>query len=134
MFKNIELAIDVGGTFTDFVLLDMDKKKTIYEKSLSNPKNPVNSIKEGIQKLKIDLKDVKKISYATTLGTNTLIEKNGAKCALITTKGFRDVYDIGRMSKKEMYNEFYEKHKILIPRRRRFEINERVNSKNSIPF
>ncbi|MEA1963913.1 MAG: hydantoinase/oxoprolinase family protein [Candidatus Aerophobetes bacterium] len=127
-----DLAIDVGGTFTDFVLVDMETEETVYEKSPSNPKNPVASIAEGIRKLKVDLKDVRRITYATTIGTNTLIERKGAKCGLITTKGFRDVYDIGRMSKKEMYNEFYEKHKVLIPRRRRLELNERINAKGEI--
>jgi len=127
-----ELAIDVGGTFTDFVLLDMETGETVYEKAPSNPKNPVSSIAEGIRKLKVNLRDVRRITYATTVGTNTLIERKGAKCGLITTKGFRDVYDIGRMSKKEMYNEFYEKHRVLIPRRRRLELNERMNAKGEI--
>ncbi len=127
----LQLGIDVGGTFTDFVLLDKDGCFEVT-KAESNHIHPTVTIAEGIKKLNVDLKDVQSIFYGSTVGLNALIQRKGAECLLITTKGFKDIYAIGRLSKKEMYNMFEKKHDLLIKRSRTIEIDERVNSEGGI--
>jgi len=122
-----QLSIDVGGTFTDFVLLSDDGCFEVA-KVASKRESPTESIKAGIETLNINMEDVATVYYGSTVGVNALIQQEGTNCALITTRGFRDVYAIGRLSKKEMYNMFEKKYSLLIPRSQTIEIDERVDS------
>lgn len=124
--KTKRLGIDVGGTYTDLVLLDEATKEVRMAKVPSTPRNPAKGVIEGIVDLDLDLSTVQFIVHGTTIGVNTIIQRNGAKTGLLTTAGFEDVLEIGTMSKTEMYNLFYRKPRPLIPRQNRLGIAERM--------
>ncbi len=119
------VAVDVGGTFTDFVVLRDDG--TIYSiKVLSTPRSPEVAVLEGLRKIK---EPISEVLHATTIGTNTLLGQVGLeipRVALFTTKGFRDVIEIGRQNRPRLYDLFFDKPRPLVPRELRFEVDERV--------
>lgn len=131
-----KLSVDVGGTFTDIVVFDDKKKKTYTTKVSSTPQDYSIGIEEGILKIsnRYDL-PVEKIDYfihGTTVATNALLERKGAKTALITTKGFRDVLEIGRQKRPSLYNFWIKRPEPPIPRYLVFEIDERTLSDGSV--
>lgn len=126
----MQIGIDIGGTFTDLVLL-AEQGVTVL-KVPSTPANPTASAVEGLRQLRdeygVDLSQVELICHGTTVATNTLIERTGARTALITTAGFRDLLEIGEMKRhaEALYNIQYQRPEPLIPRARIFEVAERV--------
>ena len=125
----MRLAIDIGGTFTDIVL---EKKHNIFTKKvLTSATKPelavINGVLELLEELKIKPFEIKIIIHGTTLATNAIIERKGAKCCFITTKGFRDVLDIGYESRFDQYDLLLDKTLSIIPRRDRFVVSERTN-------
>jgi N-methylhydantoinase A len=126
------VAVDVGGTFTDIVGIDENGKITIY-KGLTTPKSPEIGVYEGLKKG--NFRDVKEIIHATTIATNAILGQVNLELpevALLTTKGFKDVIEIGRQNRPELYNPFFDKPAPLVPRDKRYEINERVNAEEKI--
>jgi len=125
----LRVGIDVGGTFTDVVAID-DESGTIENVKIpSTPKNPAQGVLEAFSKFPKE--KVTLVAHATTLATNALLgqtELNLPKTAIITTRGFRDVIEIGRQRRAELYNLFFQKPKQLVPRRYRFEARERIDS------
>ena len=102
------LSVDVGGTFTDIVLFD-DKNKTVHTtKTHSTPKDYSLGIQNGIKKSAtrsgIDIGEIVYFIHGTTVATNALLERKGAKTALITTEGFRDVLEVARQRRPDLYN------------------------------
>ncbi|MFQ5885122.1 MAG: hydantoinase/oxoprolinase N-terminal domain-containing protein, partial [Thermoplasmata archaeon] len=99
----MRLGIDVGGTFTDFVLIDDKTGETTYEKVLTTPKNLSVGVTKGIGRVLrmggATMKDVDYVVHGTTIGTNALIQRKGARTGLITTDGFVDVLEIGRFQR-----------------------------------
>jgi N-methylhydantoinase A len=122
------IAVDIGGTFTDFVVFDEATDEVRVAKVLSTPHDPVEAVTAGIERLGIDLSQTEFFVHGTTVGLNALVEGRGATVGLVTTSGFRDVLEIGLMDKKEMYNLFFQRTKPLVPRRRRFEVEERIDA------
>src|SRR5215469_3039065 len=98
------LGIDVGGTFTDLVLYDQDSGSIRIEKVPSTPDNPSVGILAGIERMSIRMGSVAKLAHGTTVATNTILERRGAKTAVITTQGFRDVLEVGRGNRVVLYN------------------------------
>lgn len=135
----LHVAVDVGGTFTDLVAFD-DESGLIYKvKVRSTPRNPekgfINSLTALAERHEVDLSMVKTIIHVNTIGTNLLRGQVGLeapKTALLTTKGFRDVLEIGRQNRPELYNIFYNRPKPLVPRSLRFEVDERVDSRGKV--
>ncbi|MEM0174190.1 MAG: hydantoinase/oxoprolinase family protein [Sulfolobaceae archaeon] len=126
-----KVAIDVGGTFTDFVAID-ENGRLLYYKDLTTPKNPEVGIRKGLASLNLKLHEV---IHATTIATNSLLGQIGLelpKVALLTTKGFRDVIEIGRQNRPRLYDLYFEKPRQLVPRDLRFEVNERVNAEGKV--
>ncbi|RLF96447.1 hydantoinase/oxoprolinase family protein [Thermococci archaeon] len=120
------LGADIGGTFTDFVLVKDGNVKTL--KIPSTPRNPAEAIIKGVKRLgKIDY-----FAHGTTHATNILIEKKGAKIALITTKGFKDTLEIGRQNRPRLYDFFVRKNKPIVGREDRFEVEERIDSEGRV--
>lgn len=117
------LGVDTGGTFTDFVFLD-DGRLTCF-KILSSPANPADAVISGCKDITDTLKGLGLV-HGTTVATNALLEGKHEKTALITTKGFEDILEIGRQNRSQLYNLAVEKPRALIPARRRFGISERV--------
>jgi len=126
MSEQLRLAADIGGTFTDVAVFDDASGKLNFGKALSTPKHLVEGINNGVAKAGADYKSVGLLLHGSTVGINTILERRGAKTALIITKGFRDIYEIGRINRPDSYNLFFQKHEPLVERALRFEVNERI--------
>jgi N-methylhydantoinase A len=123
----IRVAVDIGGTFTDFVAFNIEDATSRVGKVVSTPENPAQAVIAGLEQMDIDLSKVEFLVHGTTVGLNAVVEGKGDPVALVTTRGFRDILEIGLMDKPDMYNIFYEKPRPLVPRRHRFEVAERVD-------
>ncbi len=124
-------GVDIGGTFTDIVFLDEESGELKVLKVLTTPKRPSEAVLSGLEESGIELSDISTLVHATTLGTNMFLGQEGLtppKVALITTKGFRDVLEIGRQRRPELYNLFFEKPPPLVKRRDRYEVEERIDA------
>ncbi len=134
--KYYRLGCDIGGTFTDFVLLNDETGEIMTSKCLTTPKDPSDAVEQGIRTLEVVapgfVPKLSELIHGTTLVINSIIERKGAKTALITTKGFRDVLELGREMRYAPYDTFAEFPKPLIPRRHRFEVDERVRSDGTV--
>jgi len=126
------LSTDVGGTFTDGVVLDEQTGRVRITKVSSTPRNPAIGTIEVIEKFDVPLRDASFLSHGTTVVINALIEGKGARTALITTKGFRDVLEIGRSNRTEMYDALYSKPRPIVPRYLRLEVGERINARGEV--
>jgi 5-oxoprolinase (ATP-hydrolysing) len=125
------IGFDIGGTFTDFILLDTARNDIRLHKCLTTPADPSVGAMEGLDRIVadagIDLADIGDIVHGTTLVTNALIERNGAKLGLITTAGFRDILEMGTEQRYDIYDLFLQYPEPLVPRRRRLEVPERMD-------
>ena len=119
------VAVDIGGTFTDAVRIDGDGVLTMT-KCLTIKGQQDSSVLQATERLGVQLDAVADFVHGTTTGLNMLLERRGARVALITTKGFKDVYEIGRANRPEMYNIHYQRPPRLLGRRDVFEVDERV--------
>lgn len=131
------IGLDVGGTFTDIVLFDGDTEQLYATKVPTSANAAAERIAEGIDGLLGDAErtgaDVARLVYGTTLATNVLVEGDGARVGLITTRGFRDVLELGRSDRgADVYNLFFQKPRPLVERRLRTEVRERVASDGSV--
>ena len=134
----MRIGVDVGGTFTDIVLIDDNTGKCDYTKTPTTTLNlwegVLNGIEKILEKASADISEVDYIVHGTTIGTNALIEKKGAKTGLITTKGFIDVLEIGRVQRPDeaLYNFFIDNPLPLVPRHLRKGVEERVDAKGNV--
>ena len=122
------IAIDTGGTFTDCVWVEKGRVKTL--KVFSTPTDPSQAIVAALQK--IGLADPLVILHGTTVGTNTLLQRKGAKVALITTKGFEDAIEIGRQARPKLYDFFFDRVEPLVPSGLRFGVAERTDANGRV--
>ena len=126
------IGVDVGGTFTDFYVLDEASGAVHTGKWPSTPDNPARAIVDGLLALAsrhgIDLAGLRRLSHGTTVGTNALIQRRGGDVVMITTRGFRDLLEIGRQTRPHMYSLVEDHPPPLVERRRRFEIDERMGA------
>src|SRR3989337_1223998 len=126
----IRVGIDTGGTFTDLAFYDGKNVQTYKVPSL--PSNPSKAILKGLKDgLDEGVRNIE-IVHGTTVATNALLERKGAKVALITTKGFEDVIEIGRQNRGKLYDLFWEPREPLIKRELRFGVNERTNFQGKV--
>ena len=129
------VAADIGGTFTDIAAIT-NNGELITWKVPSTPPNFADAVSGGIkdlfEKKLISLFNIQEVLHGCTVATNAILEQKGAKTALITTKGFRDVLEIQRIRVPKLYDPLYEKPLPLVPRDLRFEINERLDAKGNI--
>ncbi len=129
-FGDIRLGIDIGGTFTDLVAQSQNGK-IFRVKVLTTPASPADGALKSVQKFlqdsKVDPRRVRVVVHATTLASNALLTGSLPKVALVTTEGFRDVLEIGRQNRPELYNLQFERLPPLVPRRYRFEVRERIS-------
>ena len=129
------VGIDIGGTFTDLVYLQPGGSIQ-RAKVLSTPDDYGRGIAEGLEDAiargEIKAEDVAQIMHGTTVATNAILEGKGAKVALITSEGFRDVLEIRRLRMPVLYDIRWQKPKTLVPRRLRFEVAGRIDSQGEI--
>ena len=132
----MRLGCDIGGTFTDFVLLDDETGEIKVYKCLTTPGDPSDAVEEGVRALTKRVPDLpqkmKEVIHGTTLVINAIIERKGAHTGLITTEGFRDVLELGRETRYAPYDVFAEFPKPLVPRPLRMEVSERLRADGSV--
>ena len=126
------IAVDIGGTFTDLVAFDHATRKVIYAKSPTTYDNLVEGILECFSKAKIKPAEASLVNHGTTLVINSLIQRTGAKTALVTSQGFRDILEIARGNRPDPFDLHYQRDEPLIPRELRLEVPERMGSKGEI--
>lgn len=130
------IAVDTGGTFTDVALISEQSGETFITKVPSTPENSsigvLNGLKQIITETGIRYEDISFFIHGSTVATNTLLEKKGAKTVLLTTKGFKDVLQIGRQTRPKLYALRARRSEPLIPRNLRWELDERINAKGEI--
>ncbi|WP_029271165.1 hydantoinase/oxoprolinase family protein [Virgibacillus alimentarius] len=126
------VAVDVGGTFTDVFVFNEKTKDTLVAKTSSTPTNPEIGVINGIDKANVSGEEIDIFSHGTTAGTNALIERKLPKTALITTKGFRDVPEIRRGTKLDLWDAYKDVAPPYIKRRDRFEVSERIDYSGNV--
>ncbi|AOL17455.1 5-oxoprolinase [Sulfolobus sp. A20] len=128
----IRIGIDIGGAFTDLVYYDQSKDEFEWIKVETTTQDPSIGVIRAVEESKVDLKNAMEIIHGQTLAINTIIERKGAKVGLITTKGFRDILEIQRANRRDMYNFKYRKPEPFVPRYLRREVSERITSSGEI--
>lgn len=132
----MRVGIDVGGTFTDFVLLNESTGETHSYKCLTTPADPAEAILDGIGALERmrpgTIANLEEVIHGTTLVINAIIERKGARTGLLTTSGFRDVLELGREVRYAAYDPHAPVPEPLVPRERRLEVRERVRADGSV--
>lgn len=135
MSQNLRIAADIGGTFTDIALIRGDDT-IATRKVASTPDDYARGVAEGILELIAveDLLpgDIAEVMHARTVATNAILEGKGARTALITTEGFRDVLEMRRIRVPRLYDPLYEKPPALSPRKWRFEVAERMDFRGEV--
>lgn len=124
--KHLRIGVDIGGTFTDVTVMNTGDGSVVFGKSLSTPDDLVRGIMNAIEVTGKPASDAEFIIHGSTVAINAILERKGAKTALVTTEGFRDVYEIGRVNRPDSFNLAFKKHVPLIPRALRYEVTERM--------
>ncbi len=130
------IGIDIGGTFTDVALVEETSGRIGIAKVLTTPEDFGQAVMQGInlglRQQGIDASAVSLLAHATTVVTNALLENKGARAGFISTRGFRDLLELRRSSRSDLYDLFQDAPAVLVPRRWRFEISERVDAQGEI--
>src|SRR5580692_4108501 len=125
------IGFDIGGTFTDFILLDTERSEIRLHKCLTTPYDPsigaLAGLTELLQSARLTLAEIGDVVHGTTLVTNALIERSGARLGLITTRGFRDILEMGTEQRYDIYDLFLQFPDPLVPRGHRLEVTERMD-------
>src|SRR5438132_2843243 len=128
--QSSRIGVDIGGTFTDLVWVDDATGAVKVGKLLTTPKDPSQAVEQGVVTLLADAggaaAEVRSVIHGTTLATNALIERKGARTGLLTTAGFRDAVELGTESRFEQYDINLEKPPPLVPRNWRLPVTERI--------
>ncbi len=126
----LRIGIDIGGTFTDFVVHDPENDRITTFKLLTDPTNPASTVMQGLKQ--ISTGQPSQIIHGSTVATNALLERKGSRVALVTTQGFRDVLQIARQNRPSLYNWTVKPPPPLVPPELRFEVDERVNYQGQV--
>jgi N-methylhydantoinase A len=130
------IGIDIGGTFTDVAMVEEETGRIGIAKVLTTPHDfgaaVIDGIRTGLTGNGIEPADVALLSHATTVVTNALLEKKGARAGFIATRGFRDILELRRSSRPDLYDLFQDGPGMLVPRRHRFEITERIDAQGQV--
>ena len=130
------IGVDVGGTFTDVAIVNENDGTMGVAKVSSTPTDfgvgVLEAIEQALIKYKVETKDVTLLAHATTVVTNAILEEKGAKVGLISTLGFRDILELRRSARGDLYDLFQDPPSVLVQRRNRFEITERIGADGKI--
>lgn len=133
--RSCRIGVDVGGTFTDLVLLDDSGEPKLLKVS-STPERPERAVIDGVRAIAeqadVPLSEISEVLHGTTVGSNTMLQRVGSRTGLITTLGFRDVLEIGRLRTPDMFDLTWDKPEPLVPRRWRREVRERTDANGII--
>ena len=130
--RRLRVATDIGGTFTDLVWIDEQTGELGISKASTTPHDLAQGVLDTVAGAGVSLAAVSEFVHGTTVVINALTERNGARTALVTTAGFRDVLEIGRGNRPDMYNLVSRKPEPFVPRRHRFEVRERVDRHGTV--
>ena len=129
------IGVDIGGTFTDIVLFT-DRGRTVSRKTPSTPLRPEQAVLTGIrlalEESGLEANDIVSVLHGTTVGSNAILQKRGGRTALVTTRGFRDVLEIGRLRTPGMFDLSWDKPEPLVPRHWRYEVSERIAANGAV--
>jgi N-methylhydantoinase A len=128
----LRVGVDIGGTFTDVVVFDETQGSVALAKALSTPRELARGVRDALARSGAPLERTESLIHGSTVVVNAIVERTGARTALLTTRGFRDVYEIGRINRPESFNPRFRKHRPLIPREMIFEIPERMLADGSV--
>ena len=123
----LRVAVDVGGTFTDVFVFDESGSSTRVAKVPSTPHDPIEAVLGGVRAAGVDLHQVVLFSHGTTVATNALLTRRLPKVAMVTTAGFRDVIEIRRGTKSDLWDAYKDVAPPYVRRRDRFEVRERID-------
>lgn len=130
------LGVDIGGTFTDVAVINEDTGAISVVKTSTTPRDfaagVIAALEAAMAEQAVDAGTVGLLSHATTVVTNALLEEKGARTALIASRGFRDLLELRRSARSELYNLFQEPPSVLVPRHRRYEISERIDAQGEV--
>src|SRR5712692_8584812 len=130
------IGVDIGGTFTDVALVDDASGHIGVAKVPTTPSDLTEGVlcalDMAMRRYQVAPAEVELLSHATTVVTNAILEETGARAALITTRGFRDVLELRRSSRADLYDLFQDAPAVLVPRRWRFEITERIDAQGEV--
>jgi N-methylhydantoinase A len=130
------IGIDIGGTFTDVAMVEENTGRIAIAKLPTTPRDfgqaVIDGIRQGLNANRIDPADVSLLSHATTVVTNALLENKGARAGFITTRGMRDILELRRSSRADLYDLLQDAPAVLVPRRWRFEITERIDAQGEV--
>jgi N-methylhydantoinase A len=126
--RQLRIAIDTGGTFTDCVWVERGRVRLL--KLFSTPADPSQAIADALEK--VGFHGSLTLLHGTTVGTNTLLQRKGARVALVTTAGFEDAIEIGRQARPKLYDFFFDRIEPLVPAELRFGLNERIASDGEV--
>jgi N-methylhydantoinase A len=129
---SLRIGLDIGGTFTDLVVLDERTGRVTNTKALSTPRHLLDGVLRCVDQAGVDLADCRLLVHGTTVGINALLERTGARTALLTTEGFRDVLEIGRGNYLRMYDVLYQRPPLLVRRDLRLEVPERLGARGEV--
>ncbi len=129
---SLRIGVDIGGTFTDLVVLDEATGAVSSSKALSTPRDLLEGVLRCVDEAGVDLPECRLVIHGTTIGINALLERKGALTGLLTTQGFRDVLEIGRGNFLRMYDVLYRRPAPLVPRGRRLEVPERLGARGEV--
>src|SRR5215213_2574631 len=124
------VGVDIGGTFTD--LVGCVDGRIVTSKTSTVPADPTRGVAESLALAHCEMPVLSELLHGSTVAINTVLERKGARTALITTRGFRDTYAIGRGNRIEAFNLFFHRAKPLIPRDLTFEVSERINAQGVV--
>jgi N-methylhydantoinase A len=131
--QSLRIAIDTGGTFTDCVWIDPATRRLCMLKVFSTPADPSQAIVVALRRITAEMPHADLILlHGTTVGTNTLLERKGARTALVTTAGFEDAIEIGRQARPKLYDFFFDRVEPLVPQNLRFGVDERTAADGEI--
>ena len=125
------LGADVGGTYTDFLIVDPANGDFRLAKVLSTPNDQAQGFINGLLELGINSVDLRTIVHGTTIATNAVLERKGSRCGLVTTRGFRDTLELRRRTRPHVFG-LHGAFEAIIPRDLRFEITERVDADGNV--
>src|SRR5215475_3783046 len=130
------IGIDIGGTFTDVALVEEESGRIAIAKLLTTPQDfgqaVIDGIRQALDANRVDAADVSLLSHATTVVTNALLENKGARAGFIATRGMRDLLELRRSSRADLYDLLQDAPAVLVPRRWRFEITERIDAQGEV--
>src|SRR5919108_500787 len=128
----VALAIDIGGTFTDLAAVDARTGELLLAKADSTPTRLQQGVLSALERSGLEPRDVGAFVHGSTVVINAITERRGARTAVVTTEGFRDVLEIGRANRPDLYNLSYRKPEPFVPRRFRFEVRERISHRGEV--